>query len=50
MTSESRTSLTCGALHGAGPRVTFKGAALGDGDEDAIDPYDAQSANITHCD
>ncbi|MFG6577488.1 hypothetical protein ACGYK6_16530 [Sulfitobacter sp. 1A15333] len=50
VTSESRTSLTCGALHRAGPRVTFKGAALGDGDEDAIDPYDAQSANITHCD
>ncbi|MFG6515436.1 hypothetical protein ACGYKD_16690 [Sulfitobacter sp. TB366] len=44
VTSESRTSLTCGALHRAGPRVTFKGAALGDGDEDAIDPYEAQSA------
>jgi len=44
VTSESSTSLTCGSLHGPGPRVTFKGAALGDGAEDAIDPYEAQIA------
>ena len=44
ITSESSTSLTCGSLHGPGPRVTFKGAALGDGAEDAIDPYEAQIA------
>lgn len=43
-TSDLEASSTCGSLHGPGPRVTFKGAALGDGVEDAIDPYEAQIA------
>ncbi|SEL59343.1 hypothetical protein SAMN05444413_111102 [Roseivivax marinus] len=44
VTSQSRADITCGPIDGQGPRVTFRGAALGDGAEDAIDPFDAMSA------
>lgn len=41
VTSQSERDITCGPIHGQGTRVTFGGAALGDGAEDAIDPFDA---------
>lgn len=44
ITSESVDGITCGPLHESGRRVTFRGAALGDGAEDARDPFDAMLA------
>lgn len=44
VTSASRDGLTCGPLGRPGTRVTFRGAALGDGIEDAIDPHHAMIA------
>ncbi|WP_139197101.1 hypothetical protein [Roseivivax marinus] len=41
VTSQSERDITCGPIYGQGTRVTFGGAALGDGAEDAIDPFDA---------
>lgn len=44
ITSESVDGITCGPLHEPGQRVTFRGAALGDGAEGATDPFDAMVA------
>ncbi|WP_157577952.1 hypothetical protein [Roseivivax halodurans] len=44
VTSQSRADITCGPIDGRGRRVTIGGAALGDGVEDATDPFDAMVA------
>ncbi|SFQ79682.1 hypothetical protein SAMN05421764_1312 [Donghicola eburneus] len=41
VTSQSRRGLTCGPLTGPGQHVTFTGAVLRGGEDDAIDPFDA---------
>lgn len=41
VTSHSRDGITCGSSRRGGGRVTFRGAALDDDIQDAIDPHDA---------